>query len=268
MPDLASSSGSPELWSLLVLGIIQGVSEFLPISSDGHLVLAQTALALEGPHLAIDVALHLGTLGAVLLVFRRDLLDVLRRALGGERRELWLLFLGSLPAAVVGLGLRSQIEPLFSSGKAAALGLYVTAVFLWCGESARRRRAAAGGAARALDAPGALLIGAAQALAILPGISRSGSSIATALLRGVDTVQAARFSFLLSIPAVAGAVLLEVPDLVRDGGFGPELALAVLVTFGVGVLALRFLLVFLGRGAFRWCSIYCLVLGTVALFLL
>ena len=261
-------ASSPDLLSLLVLGVIQGVSEFLPISSDGHLVLAQTALALEGPHLALDVALHLGTLGAVLLVFRNDLLDVLRRALAGERRELGLLVLGTLPAAVIGVGLRSTIEPLFSSGVAAALGLFATAGFLLAGESFRRRRAARGAVARPIDARLALLIGAAQALAILPGVSRSGSPIATALMRGADGAAAARFSFLLSVPAVGGAVLLEVPDLVRDGGFGGELALAVAVTFAVGVLALRVLLAFLGRGAFFWCALYCVALGTVALYLL
>jgi undecaprenyl-diphosphatase len=260
-----SSEGHVELWPLLVLGMIQGLSEFLPISSDGHLVLTQTALALEGPHLAIDVALHLGTLCAVLLVFRRDLIAVLQRALAGERRELGLLCLGSIPAAVVGLGLRDVIEPFFSSARAAALGLFVTAGFLWVGEAVRSRRARAGIAPRPIDARAALLIGAAQALAILPGISRSGSTIATALVRGTDTAQAARFSFLLSVPAVAGAVLLEVPGLARDGGFGPELARALVVTFVVGVLALRFLLAFLARGAFRWCALYCVALGTVAL---
>jgi undecaprenyl-diphosphatase len=111
-------------------------------------------------------------------------------------------------------------------------------------------------------------MGCAQALAPLPGVSRSGTTIATALMRGVDASAAARFSFLMSIPAVAGAVVLEVPDLVREGGFGPELALAVIVCFAVGVAALRFLIRFLGRGAFRWCAYYCLVLGTTALTLL
>lgn len=265
---LIPSSGPPEFLSLLILGVIQGLSEFLPISSDGHLVLAQTSLGLEGPFLAIDVALHIGTLCAVLLVFRRDLVDVLRSALAGERRELALLILGTLPAAVVGLAFKHQIEPFFSSGKAAAYGLFVTAAFLWAGESTRRRRAAQGTPVRPIDGRMATWIGLAQALAILPGISRSGSTIATAIVHGADAVQAARFSFLLSVPAVAGAVLLEVPELARSGGFGPELALAVGVTFVVGVLALRFLLAFLGRGAFRWCALYCVALGTTALFLL
>ncbi len=251
-----------ELSTLLLLALIQGISEFLPISSDGHLVLAQHFLEFAGPRLATDVALHIGTLAAVVLVFRRELLALAVQAWGGERRELGLLFLGSLPAAVVGLGLKDYIEPLFDSGRAAALGLLGTALCLWIGERARRRAPAPRSTLGWRDA---LLIGSAQALAILPGVSRSGTTIATALVRGTDAHAAARFSFLLSVPAVAGAVLLEVPALVRAGGFGFELALAVLATFAIGVLALRFLLAFLGRGAFRWCACYCLAAGAAAL---
>jgi len=260
---------APALGALLVLAVIQGVSEFLPISSDGHLVLAQQLMELPGPHLAIDVALHLGTLGAVLLVFRRDLWAVLVRARSGERRELALLVLGSVPAAVVGLGLADWVEGLFSSTRAAAAGLLVTALFLWVGECARARSGGAGGAegapARPLGWRDALWIGCAQALAILPGVSRSGSTIATAFLRGVAPAEAARFSFLLSIPAVGGAVLLKVPELARDGNLGGDLALAVAATFLVGIVALRVLLAFLGRGAFSWCALYCALLGGVTL---
>lgn len=258
-------SPDQDLSTLLTLALLQGVSEFLPISSDGHLVLAQHFMGVAGPQLAIDVALHLGTLAAVVAVFWRPLVEVLAQAWRGERRELFLLFLGSLPAAIVGLALRKEIEPLFGSGRAAALGLLGTAVFLFLGERARRRSVAEAQSGRALGWADALLIGSAQALAILPGVSRSGTTIATAVARGVDAGQAARFSFLLSVPAVGGAVLLEVPELVRAGGFGTELALAVLASFVVGVFALRFLLAFLGRGAFGWCAAYCLALGTTAL---
>jgi len=255
---------------LLVLALIQGVSEFLPISSDGHLTLAQHLMGFEGANLAVDVALHLGTLAAVLVVFRRDLVSIVRRFLGGEWREPLLLVLGSVPAALVGLGLKEQLEPLFASGRIAAAGLLVTAGFLALGERARRRALDVAGAntGRPIDWKDALVIGSAQAFAILPGVSRSGTTIATALLRGVDATAAARFSFLLSIPAVAGAVLLEVPDLVHAGGFGRDLALAVVLTFVVGVLALRVLLAWLGRGAFRWCALYCAGVGVLGLVLL
>jgi undecaprenyl-diphosphatase len=255
---------APELAALLVLALIQGISEFLPISSDGHLVLAQHLMGFAGPHLAVDVALHLGTLGAVLVVFRRDVAELVARLWTGDRRMLGLIALGTLPAAAAGLGFQDDVARLFQSGRAAALGLLVTAGFLWAGERARR----AVGTEHARGELGwrdALWIGSAQALALLPGVSRSGSTIATAFLRGVEPDAAARFSFLLSIPAVTGAVVLEVPALVRDGGFGLPLALAVLASFAVGVAALRFLLSFLGRGAFRWCALYCALAGAVAL---
>lgn len=254
-----------ELVPLLVLALIQGISEFLPISSDGHLTLAQHFMDVDGPRLGIEVALHLGTLGSVLVVFRRDVGVLVRQMLGGDWREAGLILLGSVPAAIVGLGLKKTIEPMFDSGRAAALGLLATAAALWVGERARRR--AVPGAGRPIRWTDALWIGSAQALAILPGVSRSGTTITTALVLGAETNAAARFSFLLSIPAVAGAVLLEVPDLVRTGEFGRELALAVVATFLIGVGALNFLLAFLGRGAFRWCAIYCSVVGVVALFL-
>jgi len=261
-------AAAPALGALLVLAVVQGVTEFLPISSDGHLVLAQHVMGITGSHLGINVALHLGTLGAVLMVFRRDLVALLARARAGDRRELGLLFLGSLPAAVVGLGFEEEMEVLFGSGRAAAVGLLVTAIFLWAGERARlRARGREPTRPASADWRDALWIGCAQALAILPGISRSGSTIATAFLRGMGAPEAARFSFLLSIPAVGGAVLLKVPELVRTGQFGGELVLAVLVTFLVGVVALRVLLSFLGRGAFRWCAVYCALVGGVAVFL-
>ena len=264
--DFPASPPGPGLWSLLVLAVVQGVTEFLPVSSDGHLVLVQTWLASGGPHLAIDVALHIGTLAAVLVVYRRELSALLRELGAGSARELGLLALASLPLAIVGLAWKHQIEELFESGRAAAIGLFVSAGFLLFGERARRRHAR-GPAGRALGWREALWIGGFQALAPLPGVSRSGTTIATALVLGIPSERAARFSFLLSIPAVGGAVLLEVPELVREGGFGPELLLAVLLTFVVGVAALRFLLSFLGRGAFLWCAFYCLALGTGALLL-
>jgi undecaprenyl-diphosphatase len=257
-------AATPALGVLLVLALVQGVTEFLPISSDGHLVLAQQVLGLSGSHLGLDVALHLGTLAAVLLVFRRDVGELLARARSGAWREPGLLLLGTVPAAIVGLGFKDHVEALFGSGRAAALGLLVTAVLLLVGERARLRRA---GPLTRIGWRDALWIGIAQALAILPGISRSGSTLATAFVRGVGPVEAARYSFLLSIPAVGGAALLEVPELVRTGGFGADLAVAVGVTFVVGVAALRVLLAFLGRGAFRWCAAYCVLVGLVALVL-
>ncbi len=266
MPPPPWLENQPDLWSLMLLGLVQGITEFLPVSSDGHLVLLQTALGLRGPHLPIDVALHLGTLLAVLLVFRAQVLGLLRAILGGERRELGLLLLGSIPAGLVGIGLQGFFHRVFQSGWAAAAGLLVTGFFLLAGEYARRKGRAT--AARGVRWSDALWIGSMQALAILPGVSRSGTTISTALVRGISSNEAARFSFLLSIPAVGGALLLELPELFRQGTAGAGLLAAVVLTFAVGVGALRFLLAFLGRGAFLWCALYCLALGTAVLLVL
>lgn len=270
----------PEAFELAILAVLQGLTEFLPVSSSGHLVLSQAALGIGGPVVRLDVALHLGTLGAVLVGYRRDLVRLLRDALRLELREVALLALGTLPAVVVGLAFRDALHAAFESVRAAAVGLCGTAAILAVGEVARRRAAAraASGAGGPGDAPAragrervgpvdALLIGAAQALAILPGVSRSGSTIACGLVRGLAPQAAARFSFLLAIPTIAGAAVLELPDTWGEADgipLGWLLAAAVLAGV-VGYAALRVLLAFLGRGAFVWFAAYCAVLGGVVL---
>ena len=270
----------PEPVSLGLLAILQGLTEFLPVSSSGHLVLTQAALGTTGPALRLDVALHLGTLGAVLVGYRRDLAQIARDVLGGRLRELGLLFVGTLPAVFVGLFLRDFVHGLFESVRATAIGLCATSVILLLGERARRRGVARERALDAPDAPAApgadvgvldaLLIGSAQACAILPGISRSGSTIACGLARGLAPQAAARFSFLLAIPAILGAAVLELPDAfgadAEAGGMGPAaLAVGALIAGVVGYAALRALLAFLGRGAFAWFAAYCAALGVSVL---
>lgn len=264
----------PELASVALLAVVQGLTEFLPVSSSGHLVLAQAGLGWSEPALALDVALHLGTLFAVLVVYRADLLGVVRDTLSGRPRELLQLVVGSLPAAAVGIGLGDRIEAAFHGPRTAGLGLLVTALVLTVGELVRRRR----GSAAAAPAPRAggpapipwtwvLLIGAAQALAIWPGVSRSGSTIAVGLVGGLGAHAAARFSFLLSVPAILGASLLLLPEALA-GEHGPAagtLGVGILLAAAVGWGALRFLLSFLGRGAFAWFALYCAVLGVAAL---
>ena len=266
---------TPPFAALTILALVQGLTEFLPVSSSGHLVLVQSALELAGPALRVDIALHVGTLLAVVVVYRRDLGALAADALAGRFRELLLLAVGTLPAAFVGLSFRHAIERAFEEPRLAAGGLLATACILVSGEVARRknRRAAASAAAveggRALGVVDALVIGSAQALAILPGVSRSGSTIAAGLWRGLSPARAARFSFLLSIPAILGAAVLSLPDaLAAEGGTGwLQLAWGALFAGLVGWGALRALLAFLGRGAFTWFALYCGVLGAGALVL-
>ncbi len=265
-----------DFFGLLLLALVQGLTEFLPVSSSGHLVLVGAALSLEEPGIVIDVALHLGTLLAVLVVYRRDLLRLVRDLFAGRVQQLLYLAVGTLPAAVVGLAFRDQFEAAFTDPRKAAWGLLATAVVLSAGERARRarlRQADAGAALASADAPAkratkldlraALWIGCAQAAAIWPGVSRSGSTITAALLLGIPAKEAARFSFLLSIPVIGGAALLALPEVGESGSTvsTAQVVWAVLFAGLVGWGALRMLLAFLGRGAFAWFGAYCAVLG-------
>lgn len=257
---------------LTFLALVQGLTEFLPISSSGHLVLSTVALsALGGSEedlgLAVDVALHVGTLLAVLVVYRRDVAGLLVDVVRGRWREPGLIVLGTVPVVIVGFTLLDRIEALFHSTTAAGFGLLGTATVLTIGEWSRRTRAGVPvpEEARALPVRAVLVVGLAQAMAILPGVSRSGSTIAAGLFMGLAPQRAARLSFLLSIPAITGAAVLMLPDLGggEDGGPGGGLlAWAVLFSGLVGWGALRLLLAFLDRGAFLWFAGYCAVVGT------
>lgn len=273
----------PEMAALALLATIQGLTEFLPISSSGHLVLAQSALGFSEPGLTIDIVVHLGTLAAVLVVYRRDVLVLVRGLFEGAWREPLLVVVATLPTVYVGLVHGDRVEELFSSPRFAAKALFGTAVILLLGEWARRRQlgreAPPGEALATAQEPGglqafragvhlpslwgALAIGVAQSLAILPGISRSGSTIAAGLLVGLAPRSAARFSFLMAIPAILGAAVLKLPDAleVESSVSALDLAWAALIAAIVGWLALRVLLAFLGRGAFAWFALYCALLG-------
>jgi undecaprenyl-diphosphatase len=248
----------------IVWGFIQGVTEFLPISSDGHLVLVPAFLGLEPPDLATTAVLHLGTLAAVLAYFRKDLVRLAGfRRDQSARRLLALIAIGTLPAGLA-LFFVDQVERLQESVTATAVLLIITGVVL--GIAARLPkgdRIIADG--RPLDA---IFIGFAQLLAVLPGISRSGFTIATAVTRRFDQIEAARFSFLLGIPAVAAAGLLELWSLLNDGGVPGSAWLGVLVAAMTGYGAIAFLLRMLNKTGLAPYAIYCVVVGVVALVVL
>jgi undecaprenyl-diphosphatase len=256
---------------LLILAIVQGLTEFLPVSSSGHLVLGRSYLP-GGEQLAADarveVLLHVGTLIAVLFYYRREIFALMAGAVGqgpapaSQRRLLGMLLLGSIPAAVIGLGFEHQLEALFAAPVYAAAFLLVTGTFLWFSRKLPEGRRELAD----LSTRTALLIGLAQAVAILPGISRSGSTIVAGLALGLTSPAAATFSFLLSIPAVGGAILLRIGDLIDFTASEPLAAAAgVAVTAVVGLAALG-LLVWLGRSRrLWWFAPYCWVLGAVGL---
>jgi undecaprenyl-diphosphatase len=228
---------------MLLLGIVQGIAEFLPISSSGHLALIQNFAELGEASLVEDIVLHGATLLAVVLYYRNSLAELLVGILRdhpGARRYALLIVLANIPAAIVGLTLKDQIEGLFGQP------LVVYSAFLVTGWVLFRNRAAVAQQGSTLDFArvdwkSAILVGCAQAVAILPGASRSGWTISVALRCGLPPAEAARFSFLLSLPAIAGAMLLSVGDLESvEAGMGP-LALGFVASAVVGYFCLGWL---------------------------
>ncbi len=201
------------LVSVLLLGLLQGLTEFLPVSSSGHLVLAQSFLSgFSQPGALLDVALHLGTLGAVCVYFRRDIFLLATACFSADhpeaatsRRFLWLLVLGSVPTMLIGLTFREQFESLFTNPQGAGLALLVTGTLLFVTDCIRGQ----GRLLSEMRVRDAVLIGIAQGCAIIPGLSRSGTTIAAGVLLGLERDLLVRYSFLLSVPMIGGAFLLQ-----------------------------------------------------------
>lgn len=260
--------------SILVLAVIQGLTEFLPVSSSGHLVLAEALLGVrdEGAGVLFEVAVHVGTLGAVLLVYRRRVRSICAalarwiatgfRPPAGTRGEVvyaGYILAASVPAAIAGILLHDTIARAFDAPALTAFFLIVTGCFLLLS-----RRERPGGA---ITWRTALLIGVAQAVAILPGCSRSGWTITTALLVGIGFREGAEFSFLLSVPAIIGALLLELvtgPATPGEGA-GFSLVFAAAVAFLSGWMALRLLLGVLARRRLYRFAFYLIPAGSLAL---
>jgi undecaprenyl-diphosphatase len=269
------------VFQALCLGVLQGITEFLPVSSSGHLVLAQHLFGLQESQLFFDVVLHVGTLLAVFLVFRSDILVIVKDSLGilrsprsslpcrtaidtkpGAKMAL-MIVAGSIPTAVIGLLFKDTFEHLFGSPTGVGLGLWATGLLLlWSRWS--REHSVSGSAPRLLDA---VVIGLAQGAAITPGLSRSGATITTGLLRGLKPELAFRFSFLLSIPAILGALLLELSHRGTAHPGWMVLATGFLCAFLVGWIALLLLQAVVKKGRLFYFSPYCLALGTLALLL-
>jgi len=262
----------------LWLGVLQGVTEFLPISSSGHLVLGKAILGVHTEGVAYEVFVHFGTFLAILTVFWGDVWHVIKavgHALRHPSADNWslsyredpffrvaiLICLGTIPILVVGLFLEHQVESAFSSPLFVSVALIVTGTFL-LGTRWIKPQDTRFGIVRAF------VIGLAQAFAILPGISRSGSTIAAGMYAGVERSEAARFSFLLVLPAIFGATVLEGAELLRTGIPSQQamtLFMGTIAAYGSGAIALKWLLGVIRRGRLDRFAYYCYAVGMVGL---
>lgn len=250
----------------ILLGTLQGATEFLPVSSSGHLAIAQHFIEdFSQPGLLFDVLLHLGTMLAVVLYFRNDLVRLLAspfRDAPADRKQLLMLIAGSVPTAIIGLAGKDFAEGLFENMLVVGICLLVTGVLLFVAEKLRARDSGR----RDVNLKDALVTGTLQGFAILPGISRSGSTIAGLLLRGVDGEVAARFSFLLALPAVSGAALLSLRDLdALPAGELPAYCFGAAAAFVTGLLSIHFLLAIIRRRRLALFALYCWLAGGLLL---
>jgi undecaprenyl-diphosphatase len=242
----------------LISGVVQGLTEFLPVSSSGHLVLVHKFFGLSESSIFFDICLHVATLMAVLVYFRKDILSLIR-----EKRVDWLLFIaiGTVPAVIAALLFEEKISLIFVSPKKVAFMFIATALALFVGQISQVKRTSSGKGPTALTS---LLVGIGQAFALLPGISRSGMTISSGLLGGMNTENAFKFSFLLSIPVILGATLYKALKIDFAGVVLNNLgnyATGMIAAFVVGLLSLMLLWKAVKARRLFIFGIYCLLLG-------
>jgi undecaprenyl-diphosphatase len=257
----------------IILGFVQGVAEFLPISSDGHLVVAEHMLGIKSDLLALNVALHIGSLMAILVVFRNDLAAVLK-----NRPLMIAIVVATLPLVPVALFLKDFIDRWAGSPVVAGFGLCLTALLLLLSQRFETDRPATQASDPALlhavsqpPPPDlgtitwlqALVVGLLQTVAIAPGVSRSGSTIVAGLMQGFPRNVAARFAFLIAIPALAGATVFKAKDMLEVGATGAAgpIVVGTLISFVVGIVSLSWLLRIVTQRRLHWFGWYCLILG-------
>ena len=258
-----------EALSYFLLGLLQGLTEFLPVSSSGHLTLGQALLGLEEEDLTFAVLVHAATALSTVVVFREEIgalvRDVFRQGVVGVKARTYsgLILLSAVPAAVVGLGFKDTIESL-ATPRFVGIMLCVTAVVLFLSQRAKSGQ-------RPLGASRALGIGLAQACAILPGISRSGSTIGAALMLGVPREEAARFSFLMALVPIGGATLLTLKEVLEqptlaEAGSGPwaGYAIGTLAAFASGWVACTWMIRLVKRSNLAGFGVYCLAVGILS----
>lgn len=246
----------------LILGSLQGLTEFLPISSSGHLVIGQHILGLSLPGNIFEVLVHMGTFCSILIVFKKDIFNMIFNFSSAKNRNLIIaIIIGTIPAVAIGFTLKENISLIFDNVSVVSFSLIITGVWLILTKWSVEKN-------RSINSVSGFIIGCAQAAAIIPGISRSGATIGAAMFFGISPEKAAKFSFLLAIPAIAGAGLLTALDVETASMNGltfPVILTAFLSSFLVGWASLHWLLQLISKGKFHWFGIYCLVIGIITL---
>lgn len=252
-----------ELIRVVILAIVQGIAEFLPISSSGHLVILGSMLGELGESVTLEIILHAGTLGSILVVFWQRIWGLLLK----DRRVIGSLVIGTLPAVVIGLTIKTQFPEILRSPLLAGAMLIVTGAML----IVLGRLTPKSGTYDRLGFGAAFLVGCFQAFAILPGISRSGSTILGGRLMGLDRDESVTFSFLLAIPAILGATVLAIKDLLEDGPSGETsievLLIGAAVAFVVGIAALKWLIQWSREDRLHWFAYWCIPAGLLVVIL-
>jgi undecaprenyl-diphosphatase len=274
-----------DILQAIVLGIVQGLTEWLPISSSGHLALVQLAMDLEIP-IFYDVILHIGTLAGVFAIYRRDIAGILRSTVAfGEgsskrksieeevakypqgRRMLWLIILGTIPTGIIGLAFRSFFESSFYDPVSIAIGFIITGALVLVTGLLKPGQ-------KKLGSADAILIGIGQGISIFSSISRSGATLSAGLFRGVEREQLVRYSFLLSIPAILGAAAIDVVAMDEQqkaqlASIDAESYIAgAVVSAAVGYASIRMLIKLVIKGKFYLFAFYCFAIGVATLLLL
>ncbi|MEO5627746.1 MAG: undecaprenyl-diphosphatase UppP [Candidatus Saccharimonadales bacterium] len=257
----------------IFLGLVQGFTEFIPISSSGHLILARHFMDLPTTGLTFDVALNIGTLAALVIYFHKDIW-LLAKAIFGKQKETklaWLLVAATVPAVIAGVLLEKSAETAFRSPRLVAINLFIVAIIMLFAERHYHRKVKKPTKIDNVSKKQAIGMGIAQAAALIPGVSRSGSTISVGLFLGMDRVDAMRFSFLLGIPIMFGGIAKKLLEPGFTGQFQHEQAqyiAGILAAFLSGVIAIRFLLAYLSKHSLSIFAYYRIGLSAIVLIVL
>ncbi len=274
------------MFESILLGLLQGLAEFLPVSSSGHLVVGKSLLGLKDAGMFFDIMLHAGTLLSIFVIFRKKIWNIVKGCALRDKaqlKEAGYIVLASIPTAIIGLGFKDQIESLFENPRFVCGALLFTGTLLFASKWAKTGANHPEEPGKAMNWWRALLTGTVQGVACIPGISRSGSTISAMLFMGTNRKYAGEFSFLMSIPAVGGAALLDLVKWVKcqtfnplenpemlakcaeSGSFTPELLVGMVVAFVSGIFALKWLMNFVQKGKFHYFAYYLWAAGILGL---